>query len=347
MPKITPTLIGCAFIILFVIANISPVLADETMTTFVNTQPLSELVIHPRRSAPASTLSLNDSEISAELNARILSIPVRVGDSVTYNQVLAVLNCEDYQLQLRESRAAAASAKAGMELADKQLKRARILIERQNVSKQMLNQRETELWAAHAELETNQARREKDALNITRCIIRAPFDGVVLERLADIGEWAKIGTPVVRLVDKRRLEVSAQIRVQYSRSLETAENRWFLAAGIKYPLRLRVITPVIDKQSRSREVRLPFTNHSALPGSAGRLVWQDSEPHISAKLLVRRGNQLGVFTAENQQARFKPLAGALEGEPARIPLPLESMIIIQGHLGLKDGEKINNRKESN
>lgn len=347
MPKISPTWVRYIFIILLAHSDLSPVLADNLSPKLVKIRLLSEIVIYPRRSAPATTLSLNDSEISAELNARITSIPVRVGDTVKLDQVLAALNCRDFQLQLRESRAAAVSAKARMVLADKQLIRVKSLIDRQNVSKELLNQRQAEFEAAQAERETSRARRDKDALDVSRCIIRAPFDGVVLERLADLGEWAKIGTPVVRLVDKNRLEVSAQIRVQYDRSLETAKDRWFVSAGVKYPLVLRVITPVIDTQSRSREVRLPFSDHSALPGSAGRLVWQDREPHIPANLLVRRGNQLGVFAAENQRAQFKPLADALEGEPARIALPLDSQIIIQGHLGLNDGERIEHRKKSN
>ena len=64
-------------------------------------------------------------------------------------------------------------------------------------------------------------------------------------------------------------------------------------------------------------------------------------------LLVRRGSQLGVFVAEKQKARFILLPDALEDEPAWIPLCLDIMTIIQGHLGLKDGERINSRKESN
>ncbi len=330
-------------IIIFILGmSVFPSLAVELGPKLVNTQMLSELVIYPKRSAPASTLSLNDSRISSELNARVTSIPVRVGESVDRKQLLATLNCEDYELRLKQSAAIAASSHALMKLAEKQLMRARSLVDRHNITKETLNQRETELEAAIAEFESHEAQRERDALNVLRCTLLSPFDGVVLERLVSEGEWVNIGSSVVRIIDSKRLEVSAQVPLQHIKSLKTAGNLWFESSGIKYPLTLRVITPTINTQSRNREIRLTFASESALPGTAGRLTWQATEPHLPANLLMRRDGQLGVFIVNDRKAHFKPLPGALEGHPAIISLPLESMIIVQGRHSLEDGDDIRN-----
>ncbi len=320
----------------------SPLLADEQDPKLVNTQLLSELVIYPVHSAPASTLSINDSRISSELNARITSILVRVGDSVEHNQVLATLNCEDHELRLKQSEANVVRTRALMELAEKQLIRARSLVNRHNVTKEMLNQREAELEAALADFEGRQAQRDRDALNVARCTLPAPYGGVVLERLASEGEWVSIGTPVVRMIDSNRLEVSAQVPLQHIGSLKTAGKLWFESNGAKYLLALRVISPTVKTQSRNREIRLTFASDTALPGTAGRLSWQATEPHLPATLLMRRNGQLGVFIANDQKAHFKPLPNALEGHPAIISLPLNSMIIIQGQHRLQDGDDIRN-----
>jgi RND family efflux transporter MFP subunit len=301
---------------------------------------LEELVIYPKRSAPATAISLNDSEISAELTARIVSIPVRVGETVNQGQLLVRLNCEDYELMLTQSEALVDSALAQVTLAKKQLRRVQSLIDKNNISREDLNLRQTELESARAELVSRRAERDRNALNVSRCAIRSPFDGIVLERIASVGERADAGTALVRLLDASHLELSAQVPVQHIDTLVSSVDIWFQPRDERHPLALRVITPFVNTLSRNREVRLTFIDKPALPGTAGRLVWQDAEPHLPASLLLMRNGALGTFIANDRRAHFVPLATALEGQPARISLPMGSRIIVEGRYGLHDGDSI-------
>lgn len=313
---------------------------SEEVQRLVRTKALSAAVIYPRRSAPATVVSLNDSRISAELAAQIESIPVQVGDIVQRDQVLVRLNCRDYELQQKRSQAVVNSALAQVALAEKQLRRARSLVKQNNVSKERLNLRETELAAARADLDSSRAQRAVDELNVSRCTIRAPFEGIVLEKLAGIGERTSIATPVIHLLDNRQLEVSAEVAVSQVDNLNAAGEVWFEAERVRYPLALRVIVPAVHTQARNREVRLVFAGEPALPGSGGRLVWQAPNPHVPASLLVRRDHQLGVFIANDAHARFVPLAQALEGQPAPIDLPLDSRLVIEGRHALRHGDPL-------
>ncbi len=73
----------------------------------VETRTLAQVAVRPEISAPASCVSLNDSRISAEINARVVALPVRVGDVVEKDAKLAELDCVDYQLMARRAEASA------------------------------------------------------------------------------------------------------------------------------------------------------------------------------------------------------------------------------------------------
>ena len=312
--------------------------AAEQLTRMVSIAPLSETIIFPKRSAPATTVSLNESRISAELNARIVIYPVQVGDIVKKGQTLVELDCEDYYLQQQQSEAAVKTAVAQLKLAKRQLTRARSLVSDSNVSRELLNQRETELASANASLTSAEAQQARDQLNVRRCKIPAPFGGIVLEKLASVGEWVNIGTPVARLLDNQRLEVAAEVPTYLISSLEQANDIWFEGDNLRYPLTMRVIVPAVNTRARNREVRLLFTDDKALPGAAGRLVWQSALPHVPSNLIVRREDRLGIFLANESHARFIPLDDAREGQPAPIRMPLTGNVVIKGRHGLRNGD---------
>lgn len=191
-----------------------------------------------------------------------------------------------------------------------------------------------------AELAAATALQERAALDVERCSLTAPFAGVVLARLASEGEYADIGTPLLRLLATKSLEVVAQVPLDGSASLTAAADLHLEVDGRIFPLRLRTLTPAINPEARNREARLLFTGSPALPGSAGRLIWTSAHPHLPADLVVRRDPGLGVFVAEGDQARFILLPEAREGHPAALELPPATLIIDAGRQALRDGDPI-------
>jgi len=312
--------------------------ARESMSS-ITTAPLGELLFHPEYSAPATTLSLNNSRISAETAGRIRQIPVKVGDQVAKDDLLVELECRDNRLRRRQAESILKGAEARLTLARRQRERTQSLRKDRNVSEELLNQREADVRTAAAERMNRIAALEKAQLDEARCQVRAPFSGIVMERLAGEGEWVNIGQPLVQLLDNQRLEVSAQVPVNRVDSLRNALAPRF-ESDHRYPLRLRRILPVVETRGRYREARLEFSAAKALPGSAGRLVWSSSAAVLPADLIERRGDTLGVFLLRAGKARFHPLPDALEGQPARVDLPTESLLIIEGRQGLSDGDPV-------
>jgi len=306
----------------------------------VTTASLEQLLFIPGYSAPATTLSLNDSRIHAETSGRILALPVRVGDRVEQGQLLGELDCRSNHITLNRASASVRAAKSRVTLAARQIKRSESLKRERNISEELYNQRETDLKTTTEELAGLESAMEAAQLEVERCRILAPFTGILVERLASEGEWIAKGQPLVRLIDSERLEVSAQVSVDRLVSLEAAPTFELVTNQDSFTLTPRRFVAFVDSRGRNREVRLEFSGPRALPGTTGRLVWHADRGHVPADMPVRRDGRLGLILAEGDKARFLPLPHALEGHPVIVDLPAATLIVVEGRQALKDGDPI-------
>lgn len=302
-------------------------------------QPLSELVIHPHRSAPATAKSLNETVLSAQITASVNRIRSRVSQLHKKGDVLLNLDCRDYQLDKRLATANYRAADAGKKLAELELERAGLLLEKEMASQQVVDAKQVELDARRAELAAVDIAVRRADLNISRCTIRAPFNGIVSHRNIAEGQLATLGTPLLTLVDNERLELSAQINPRSLPQISAAKTLWF-SAHKKFPVALQRSAALIDSQTRNQEIRLLFTAESPAAGSAGKLEWLDPRPHVPAKYIVSRGGQLGIFIASDNKAKFHALNGAIAGHPQIVNLPTDTQLIIERLGIMKDGDTL-------
>ena len=311
--------------------------------TPVKAQPLNELVDSIQREAPAQVVALSDSRISAEISALVKTIAVEVGAPVERGALLAELDCSDYDLQARELEAQQLAIQARLNFAEGQLRRARSLQQQRTISAELAEQRLAERDALRAEQAATEASLQRASRNRERCQVRAPIDGIIIERLIDPGEYLTLGAPVFRLLASEQVELTAQVPLGELVSLERSPQVWLRTVVGNYPVRLRSVLPLVDSRAQTQEVRLQFVETRATAGSAGRLVWL-AGPHLPAGLLLQRGDQLGVFLAINGQATFQPLPAVQEGRPAALDgvsaLTPDSLIITEGGQGLQHGDEI-------
>ncbi len=306
----------------------------------VTAVPVETVAYYPTSSAPATVLSIDHSQISAEINARIQRVRIQVGDQVTRGQLLVELECSDYRAQEAQQRARLDAARAQLELANYRLERARSLQQREAVSEELLVQRRTEVAALRADISGLQAALDLARQQVVRCQVLAPFAATVTARQAQTGEWAAPGRPLVTLLGSEAIEVTAQIQPDQSEALGRGGEVWFTTNGNRYPLRIRTLVNQIDSSTRTREARLEFTGAQALPGSAGRVEWQAPRAHLPADLLEQREGRLGIFVTRGDSAHFIPLPEAQEGRPVAVDLPPGTQIIVEGRASATDGAAI-------
>lgn len=316
---------------------------DEQASTgpaHVGVQPLAE-VLQPRQvSAPASVRARNESELSSDVSARVERIHADVGAAVAAGDLLLELDDTDYRLALAQADARVASARSRVSLARQRHERGLALIERQFISADEVLALDTELQAARGDLAVAEADRRVASRNVEKCRVTAPFDGVVLERMAQVGNLAPAGSALMRLVDVEGAEVEASLQDADAESLAQARELVFESQGQRHRVDLLRVTSVVERSARTRVARLGFVDDVAPPGSTGTLRWQLPATQLPASLLVRRGDALGVFVVEDGHARFVPVPDASEGRPFGAALPEGAAIVTSGQQGLNDGQAV-------
>lgn len=325
-------------VLLLVLFTLASTARGETKT--VRVQPLGEFLKQPEFSVPASVEPLNAPSLAAEISARIESIPVHVGDRVRTGDLLVELDCRYHQSRLQAHRAHQKRISAQRKFASTQLKRARALNEKQTISDELLDQRSTELQAAQAEFENQQQLIIQAEIDVERCRITAPFDAIVTGRPGHVGGLATPGTPLLTIVQLSDPEVSAEVSSTEAASLELADSLLFEYDRTHHALTLQHLLPVVDERTRTREARLIFADETAPIGAAGRLVWLGRADELPADYLVRRDGRLGVFIAEGDSAQFYPLPDAREGQPVRLDIPPDKLLVTDGRQRLQDGDVI-------
>lgn len=307
----------------------------------VTTKKLQDVLFYPVRDAPATTLSLNDTRVSTELKGILKGINVRVGDSVKQGDVVANMDCEDYEIAVTQATAALTAQRATLKFDRSRLKKVTQLSKKKNISTEEVERRTSNAAISAADVEGLKASLRATQRAVEKCAIRAPFTAVVISKMANLGDYLIPGSPVLRLLDRDNVEVSAKVQEQDLELLKQAKGVAFIANDKRYPLSLRAILPLMESRIRSYEVRLEFTEDNAHPGSAGRTEWLTPVPYVPAELLVRRKG-LGVFLAVDGLARFVPLAGASAGQPAALAKTLtkDSAIIINGRFKINDGDAV-------
>ena len=315
--------------------------AEGKSAVAVKVSELRSVTIRPEYRVPAEVVSLNRSVLSSEVEGVLERVNVQLGQFVSAGDVIAQVRSEDYELELARIEAAISSVKVRIQQAKLRLAQANNLSKSKFVSSDELLARETDLLVLRADLRRQEVELQAARRNVARCTIRAPFDGVVTERSAQLAGYVRRGDPVVELTDIRSAELEALVPPSRLDGLRRAEGATYVSMGKRWSARPDRISPVIEKRDRMSRARLKLLG-DALPavGSTGELVWKSNERLLPPGLVARRKSRLGVFVVSEGRANFVPLPDAREGRPVAHQLPDTTQLVVVGIERLRDGDPV-------
>ncbi|HRX89316.1 MAG TPA: efflux RND transporter periplasmic adaptor subunit [Steroidobacteraceae bacterium] len=205
---------------------------------------------------------------------RISAVLVEIGDQVKKGQVLARLSTSVIEPQVNSLRAALEEARTSAELAAADYRRAQGVAASGALSKQEIERRrgaaanaEARVKVAAAQLAEVQARRG-------RTEIRAPMDGVVLTRTAEVGQTATVGgEPLFRLGRGGEIEMRGRVAEQDMAALAVGQPTKVYVTGVDEPFigTVRLLGAVIDPDTRLGSIRIALPSDRNLrPGAFAR-----------------------------------------------------------------------------
>ena len=127
-------------------------------------------------------------EISPRFMGQVKWIGVRKGDSVTNGQVVVLLDDAEYQARKQELEGRIAQAQVGVQRAEIELKRITALARQDIESQRALELATLDVAAAEAAVQALKGEVQTVKTYLDWCVIRAPINGVVLEKLVDANE---------------------------------------------------------------------------------------------------------------------------------------------------------------
>ena len=127
-------------------------------------------------------------ELSPRFMGQVTWIGVKKGDAVTNGQVLVLLDDAEYRAQEREVEGRIASARVGVERARIELARIESLAQANIETQRSLDLARLDVAAAEADVRTLEAQLQRIRTWLDWTVIRAPINGVVLEKLVDPNE---------------------------------------------------------------------------------------------------------------------------------------------------------------
>jgi RND family efflux transporter MFP subunit len=302
----------------------------------------------PTIQSPATVLSRSDSRIASEGVGRVVFV-AEAGDFVEAGQPVARLDDAEPRLQLGEAQARLARLTANADYQTAEFERWSRLVEQGTAPQTRL--REVELARNLALQEQAEARSavQRARLTLARMEILAPFDGRVVERLIEVGEYSNPGREIVRLVNTTALEARAQAPISVA-SFITVGDEVSVSDGeqaINAPVR-RII-PVGDEATRTFEVRVDLENSPWIAGTAVRvhLPRAPSEHVIAvpqdALVLRSQGSHVWVVEEDDTVRQVHVEAGtrgdgliAVTGE-----VDAGDRVVVRGAENLRPGQSVN------
>lgn len=260
-------------------------------TQATGAQPLLvEPSVVTRTEQIAATISpLQDTVISARILARISQIHVRAGDRVEQGQLLVSLEQSELQARVAQLKQQKNAVTARLSEAKKLLARAVELHEKSLLSTQELDKSQANFDALSADESAAQESLNQAQTNLSFAQLNAPISGVVIERLAEPGNTAQPGTPLLSIYNPNSLQVEAYIREQ-------------LVIDLKLGDKLQVAIPSINLNTSAQITEIvPAANIGARSFLVKASVDSTVElmPGMFAKVLVSTHKENIVKIPEN------------------------------------------------
>ncbi|NBC32611.1 MAG: efflux RND transporter periplasmic adaptor subunit [Alphaproteobacteria bacterium] len=136
-------------------------------------------------------------ELRAETHGSVADVLVDRGARVAAGDTLVRLSVDEREARLAGARALVAQREIEATVAEELFRRG--------------HRANTQLAAARAALDAARAALRVAEVEMENLVVTAPFDGVVAERMVEIGDYVDIGDPMVRLLDLDPLHVVAQV----------------------------------------------------------------------------------------------------------------------------------------
>lgn len=224
--------------------------------------------------AVGSIQSRSTSSISSKMMASIKTLNVRPGDKVKKGDLLVTLDDRDLQARLEQARKGLQGADAAYQQAKIDKDRYEKLLKDKSVPQTAYDNMASTERIASARLEQAREQVKEAEVMLSYSKIYATMEGTVTEKLADPGDMASPGQPLLTMYDPSNLRLEAAVREQLTGRIKMGQTVkvWVDAVNKEVTGTVEEIVPSSSPASRSVTVKVAIPKMDGIyPGMFGRI----------------------------------------------------------------------------
>jgi RND family efflux transporter MFP subunit len=300
--------------------------ADEFETVRPTIRRSTAVPARPILRASGYLVARRKAVVSAKIQGRLAELLVDEGSSVAAGQVIARLDNADLQAQIEVARAGVQQATADLAEKQRQLRLTQGLANDGVVSQDQSQAAMSRVRVAEAALSQSKASLSLAEANFQNTIIRAPFAGVVVKKMAEVGESVAPIPPgvnlstssgaIVGIADMATLEAEADVSETNIGKLQRNQPAQISLDAIPdhiYRAVLRQVIPTADrtKATITVKVRLLDKDENLRPEMSAKVTFLEpakassstARPTISVPkdALVTGNGATAVFVMDSQK----------------------------------------------
>lgn len=338
----------------------------------IETEPIRKDVIRDIGIFTGSLLPKSQFIVAPKVAGWLKKLLVNIGDMVQQNQVIAILDDEEFTQQVEQVRAELLVAKANAEnctsdldIAKREYERAKALREKQIASASELDESEAAFNACQTRLKVSLAQVAQKEAALKAANVRLSYTKVqafwengdqtrvVGERFVDEGALLQVNEPIVSVLENNPLTAVVYVIERDYQKIKVAQQS--IVTTDAYPGKTFTgsvvrIAPLLKESSRQArvEIEVPNRAQSLKPGMFVRaqieFARHDNATLIPFAALVRREGKEGIFIADlnNLKAHFVPVTtGIINGELVEVIEPkISGLVVTMGNHLLGDSSDI-------
>lgn len=317
--------------------------------------------------------------VSTEIDGlRITNILAEEGDKVKKGQVLARLNDEILQVQLKQFEASLDKAKAGvsqarsnivqadasLEEAKAQYNRAFALLEKKDIAPTIYDQRlvafklaesralsaRDGLKLSEADAKLIEAQKADTVIRLSRTEIKAPVDGIISRRTAKVGQMVAGSNiePLFRIIAGGLIELEGDILETRLTALKAGQKVNVVSAGIETTGDIRLVPSEVDRNTRLGRVRVALNPDANLKlGSFARgtvnVLERDGLAVPSSAIAVQDNGDIEIQVVKSDTVQTRKVTIGIKAEgltEVRTGLEAGEQVVVRAGPFLRNGDKV-------
>ena len=278
------------------------------------TAPITKGEVTQSVTANGQLMPVLDVQVGSQVSGIITNILVDFNSKVKEGDILAQIDPSTYEFTLNQSKADLLNAQAALELAQVNAKRAEELYKSSLISKSDYDTTMAALHQAEATVTTRQASVERSKVDLQRCTIYSPVNGIVIDRAVTVGQTvaASFNTPKLFEIanDLSKMQIDAMVSEADVGGVEEGQRVTFTVDAF----------PARQFSGSVRQVRYaPTTNQNVVTYTA--VVGVNNEdlklrPGMTANASIITAQRRGALKIPNAALRFRPPDSAILKPPS-------------------------------